>query len=53
VVADVFQASTRWQFWHAPERALSEIKIPCFLIGGLLDGYRDSIPRMFEQVKAP
>jgi predicted acyl esterase len=41
------------QFWHAPVRALSEIKIPCFLIGGLLDGYRDSIPRMFQQVKAP
>jgi hypothetical protein len=41
------------QFWHAPVRPLSEIKIPCFLIGGLLDGYRDSIPRMFQQVKAP
>src|ERR1700692_3531494 len=41
------------EFWHAPVRPLSEIKIPCFLIGGLLDGYRDSIPRMFEQVKAP
>ena len=41
------------QFWHAPVRPLSDIKIPCFLIGGLLDGYRDSIPRMFEQVKAP
>jgi hypothetical protein len=41
------------QFWHAPVRPLNEIKIPCFLIGGLLDGYRDSIPRMFEQVKAP
>jgi predicted acyl esterase len=41
------------QFWRAPLRPLSEIKIPCFLIGGLLDGYRDSIPRMFEQVKAP
>jgi len=40
-------------FWHAPIKPLSEIKIPCFLIGGLLDGYRDSIPRMFEQVKAP
>ncbi len=40
-------------FWRAPERPLSEIKIPCFLIGGLLDGYRDSIPRMLEQVKAP
>lgn len=41
------------QFWRAPERPLSEIKIPCFLIGGLLDGYRDSIPRMLAQVKAP
>ncbi|MGA7847674.1 MAG: CocE/NonD family hydrolase [Terriglobales bacterium] len=41
------------QFWRAPVRPLSEIKIPCFLIGGLLDGYRDSIPRFFEQVKAP
>jgi uncharacterized protein len=40
-------------FWHGPVRPLSEIKIPCFLIGGLLDGYRDSIPRMFEQVRAP
>ncbi len=40
-------------FWQAPVRPLSEIKIPCFLIGGLLDGYRDSIPRMFQQVKAP
>src|SRR5271170_969488 len=41
------------QFWHSPVRPLSEIKIPCFLIGGLLDGYRDSIPRMLAQVKAP
>ena len=41
------------QFWSAPVRPLSEITIPCFLIGGLLDGYRDSIPRMFEHVKAP
>src|SRR6202451_1185691 len=29
------------QFWHAPVRPLSDIRIPCFLIGGLLDGYRD------------
>jgi len=41
------------QFWRAPVRPLSEIKIPCCLIGGLLDGYRDSIPRMLAQVKAP
>ena len=40
-------------FWHRPERPLSTIHVPCFLIGGLHDGYRDSIPRMLEQVPAP
>jgi hypothetical protein len=40
-------------FWRSPVRPLSEIKVPCFVIGGLADGYRDSIPRMLEQVKAP
>ena len=40
-------------FWHRPERPLSSIRVPCFLIGGLQDGYRDSIPRMLEQVPAP
>ncbi len=40
-------------FWHSPVRPLSEIRIPCFLIGGLLDGYRDSIPAMLEQTRAP
>ena len=40
-------------FWRSPVRPLSEIRVPCFLIGGLADGYRDSIPRMLEQVKAP
>ncbi len=40
-------------FWHSPVRPLKEIKIPCFLIGGLLDGYRDSIVRMLEQMKTP
>jgi uncharacterized protein len=40
-------------FWRSPVRPLSEIKVPCFLIGGLVDGYRDSIPRMLERVKAP
>jgi uncharacterized protein len=48
-----FQHQRDGQFWRAPVRGLSEIRIPCFLIGGLLDGYRDSIPRMLEQVKAP
>jgi uncharacterized protein len=41
------------EFWRSPVRPLSEIKIPCFLIGGLQDGYRDSIPAMLEQSKAP
>jgi predicted acyl esterase len=40
-------------FWRSPVHPLSEIKVPCFLIGGLVDGYRDSVPRMLEQVKAP
>ena len=29
------------------------IRIPCYLIGGLLDGYRDSIPRMLENMRVP
>lgn len=40
-------------FWSSPERPLSSIHVPCFLIGGLHDGYRDSIPRMLTQVSAP
>jgi predicted acyl esterase len=30
-----------------------ELKIPSFHIGGWYDGYRDSLPRMLEHVKAP
>jgi len=37
--------SLRWQY--------DKIKIPCYLIGGLLDGYRDSIPRMLENMEVP
>jgi hypothetical protein len=37
--------SLRWQY--------DKIRIPCYLIGGLLDGYRDSIPRMLENMKVP
>ncbi len=40
-------------FWHEPERPLESIQIPVFLIGGMLDGYRDSIPRMLERLKTP
>jgi len=41
------------KFWRSPVRPLSDITVPCFLVGGLADGYRDSIPRMLDQVKAP
>jgi predicted acyl esterase len=41
-------------FWRSPVRAQSEIRVPCFLIGGFADGYRDSIPNMLKNVtKAP
>jgi predicted acyl esterase len=41
------------KFWRSPVRPYSEIKIPSFLIGGFQDGYRDSIPDMLMQTKAP
>jgi putative CocE/NonD family hydrolase len=42
-------------FWdRASLRArYDEIKIPTFHIGGWYDGYRDSLPRMLENLKAP
>ncbi|MGH9550650.1 MAG: CocE/NonD family hydrolase, partial [Terriglobales bacterium] len=40
-------------FWRSPVRPYGDIKIPCFIIGGLLDGYRDSITDMLQQTKAP
>ncbi|MGB6308950.1 MAG: CocE/NonD family hydrolase, partial [Steroidobacteraceae bacterium] len=40
-------------FWRAPLRPIESLQVPAFLIGGLQDGYRDSIPRMLEKVKAP
>ncbi len=39
------QNSLRWQY--------DRLNIPAFLIGGLADGYRDSIPRMLVHIKAP
>jgi uncharacterized protein len=50
---EYFEHQRDSEFWRSPVRPLSEIKVPCFLIGGLADGYRDSVPRMLEQVKAP
>jgi predicted acyl esterase len=40
-------------FWRAPLRPIETLDVPAFLIGGMQDGYRDSIPRMLEKVKAP
>lgn len=50
---DYFRHQRNGPFWRAPVRGLQDIQIPCFLIGGLEDGYRNSIPRMLEQVRAP
>ena len=40
-------------FWRNRVRPLKEITIPCFLIGGLLDGYRDNVPDMLMQSSGP
>jgi hypothetical protein len=44
------------EFWRrasvAPDR-YADYTTPSFMIGGFLDGYRDSIPRFFEKSKAP
>ena len=37
--------SLRWQY--------DKIRIPTYLIGGLLDGYKDAVPRMLESMKVP
>jgi len=37
--------SLRWSY--------DKIRIPAYIIGGLLDGYRDSVPRMLENMKIP
>jgi putative CocE/NonD family hydrolase len=50
---DYFRHQRNGAFWRAPVRRLEDIKIPCFLIGGLQDGYRNSIQRMLERVPAP
>jgi len=43
-------------FWRRASVApyhYDEYAVPSFMIGGFLDGYRDSIPRFFEKSKAP
>jgi len=40
-------------FWRDRVRSLKEITIPSFLIGGLLDGYRDNVPDMLMKASGP
>ncbi len=42
-------------FWDrtALKARYESIRVPAFVIGGWYDGYRDSVPRMLEQVQAP
>ena len=42
-------------FWDrtALKARYDSIRIPTFVIGGWYDGYRDSVPRMLEHLKAP
>ena len=54
MVAHLHEASARrGVLAGAASRPIEELRVPAFLIGGLQDGYRDSIPRMLERVKAP
>jgi hypothetical protein len=43
------------EFWsrNSLRGQYAKIQVPCYLIGGLLDGYRDSIPRMLENMTVP
>ena len=41
------------EFWHEPVRPINSIYIPVFLVGGFLDGYRDTIPDYLKHLKAP
>jgi uncharacterized protein len=42
-------------FWRRGSLApdYGRLEVPALLVGGLLDGYRDSVPRMLEHVPAP
>jgi putative CocE/NonD family hydrolase len=42
-------------FWDrtALKARYGSLRIPTFVIGGWYDGYRDSVPRMLEHVRAP
>ena len=50
---DYFRHQRDGAYWRAPVRELESIRIPCFLVAGLQDGYRNSVVRMLERVRAP
>jgi uncharacterized protein len=50
---DYMRHQRQSNFWQEPVRPLESIRIPVFMIGGMLDGYRDSIARMLEHLKVP
>lgn len=43
------------EFWNRASlnSDYSSIRVPTFVIGGWYDGYRDSVPRMLENLEAP
>ena len=43
------------EFWRdrSPRFHPERITIPVYLIGGLLDGYRDAVPRLLESLRVP
>ncbi len=50
-----FKQQRDGEFWRKNSLRFNQdrIKIPVYLIGGLLDGYRDFVPRMLEYLKVP
>ncbi len=42
-------------FWrsHSLRWQEEKIQVPVYLIGGLLDGYRDTVPRLLENLRVP
>jgi len=50
---DYFRHQRDGAYWRAPVLDLGSIRIPCYVVAGLQDGYRNSVVRMLEQVHAP
>lgn len=52
---EVLRQSTDGDFWRdgSLRYHYDQLKIPVYLIGGLLDGYRDTLPRILANVDVP